>query len=1045
MTGDFASEHPRFASLMRRPVSALMAFLLTLTLGIVAYQRMPLQLMPPGLSDSTMQVEVPYPNGSPQEVFEHVTKPVEDAVRQLSGIEKVDSRSLSGRSRVDVTFNGSVDLDLAYADLNDRLERVRASFPEGVEKPVVWRWNSDLELPIFWIGVLFESSVEDPYYLVEEVLQKKLQAVDGVAQVGLEGMVQDTVRVFASPERLRSHGLSLYEVVDKLRRDNFTLPSGHIDDAGREFLLRVDSSYSSLDEIRNYPLKTGVYVKDVADVRYARAYRDTVSRMNGKRALTMTISKESDKNTVEVCAAVREQLAELERDERLKGFEFSVFFDQSTMIVGALDNLKSSLLFGAMFSVLVIYYFVRKIGVTALVAFAIPVSLLAAVIALYFGGFSFNIVSLAGITLAVGMLVDNSIVVTENVLRLRALGKSPLESAASGAGQVALAIVLSTLTSIVVFAPLVFMSSGKRTRALLSQLAAPISYSLLASLVVALFFIPITMVYLSRAKRGESESAASFSSSSSVSDRIYRKLLALSLDHRFVVAALIFALIGLGQVAFSNLDVKFDKRREGGGRIRVGVDLPNRFTLEEASDVFAELENWVLERRDELRVRDVSTRFDRQDGRLVLWFKPGAPPNHEKDLAKKLESELPKIPGVRYQFGIEQGGEQGSIKIRLEGRDHVTLTKLAEDVVRELEKLPELADVKLDDESGVDELRIAFDRERALRFGVSQETLLGLVSWGIGSQQLSPYRGGKREMPMLIEYEEPEDENLDYLKGLEIPIGGGNVPIGALGEFSIEKSYDVIRRSDGIVSMGINASSYDENGYRVNRRIAETLDAFPFPDGYRWRDQGSRVDFEQSQSETGIGLLSGCVFVFLLMGMLFESTILPLAVLFAIPLALVGGSLALWVTHTPLDGMGMLAFILLAGVVVNNGIVLVDRIQQLKLGGMPRRDAVIEGCSQRLRPVLMTALTTIFGLLPMAMPELFATSDQSSGIDYRGLAIVTLGGMIVSTALTLLVTPMFYTVFDDLSGLLRRMFVREPDASSAHAPAVVSSFTEPRA
>lgn len=1045
MNGDFASEHPRFASLMRRPVSALMAFLLVLTLGVVAYQRMPLQLMPQGLSDPTMQIEVPYPNGSPQEVFEHVTKPVEDAVRQLPGIEQVDSRSLSGRCRVDVTFNGSVDLDLAYADLKDRLERVRASFPDGVEKPVVWRWNSNVELPIFWIGVLFESSVQDPYYLVEEVLQKKLEAVDGVAQVGLEGMVQDTVRVFASPERLRSHGLSLYEVVDKLRRDNFTLPSGHIDDAGREFLLRVDSSYTSLDEIRNYPLKTGIYVKDVADVRYARAYRDTVSRMNGKRALTLTISKESDQNTVDVCAAVRERLAELRQDERLRGFEFSVFFDQSELIVGALDNLKSSLAFGAIFSVLVIYFFVRKLGITALVALAIPVSLLAAVIALYFSGFSFNIVSLAGITLATGMLVDNSIVVTENVLRQRALGKSALESAATGAGQVALAIVLSTLTSIVVFAPLVFMSSGKTTRALLSQLAAPISYSLLASLVVALFFIPITMVYLARSKRGELDSAASFSSSSTTSDRLYRKALALSLDHRFAVAALMFALIGLGQVAFSNLDLKFDEQREGGGRIRVSVDLPNRFTLEEASDVFAELETWVMERREELHVRDVSTRFERSDGRLVLWFKDGAPANHEKDLSKKLESDLPRIPGVRYKFGFEQGGEQGSIKIHLEGRDHVTLSKLAEDVVRELEKLPELADVKLDDESGVDELRIAFDRERALRYGVSQETLLGLVSWGIGSQQLSPYRGGKRELPMLIEYEEPEDENLGYLKALELPVGGGNVTMGALGEFTIEKSYGVIRRSDGVVSMGINASSYDENGYRVSRRVAETLDAFPFPSGYRWRDQGGRIDFEESQSETGLGLISGCIFVFLLMGMLFESTILPLAVLFAIPLALVGGSLALWITRTPLDPTGMLAFILLAGVVVNNGIVLVDRIQQLKLAGMPRRDAVIEGCSQRLRPVLMTALTTIFGLLPMAMPELFATSEKNSGIDYRGLAIVTLGGMIVSTALTLLVTPMFYTVFDDLSMLLRRMFVREKEPSPESSPADLPTLTDPHA
>jgi HAE1 family hydrophobic/amphiphilic exporter-1 len=277
-------------------------------------------------------------------------------------------------------------------------------------------------------------------------------------------------------------------------------------------MLRIDSAYSDVEQIRNYPLKPGVFVSDIADVRLARSYRDTVSRVNGKRSLTLTISKESDRNTVEVCSAVKRQLEEMGSDERLKGFEFTVYFDQSTMIVGALDNLKSSLLFGAVFSVLVLYAFVRRLSITALVALAIPVSLLAAVIGLFFAGFTFNIVSLAGITLATGMLVDNSIVVAENVLRLRAEGRNPLQAAASGASQVALAIVLSTLTTVVVFAPMVFMAEGKSTRALLAELGAPICFSLIASLFVALFLLPITMVLVARFERGK---AATFERSNS--------------------------------------------------------------------------------------------------------------------------------------------------------------------------------------------------------------------------------------------------------------------------------------------------------------------------------------------------------------------------------------------------------------------------------------------------------------------------------------------------------------------------------------------------
>jgi HAE1 family hydrophobic/amphiphilic exporter-1 len=1032
------SEGDRFFDrLMRRPVTAAMAFLLVIVLGVVAYRRIPLMLMPQGLSDPEMEVEVPYPNASPEEVFQHVTKPVEDAVRQLSGVDSVDSRSMAGRSRVDVTFNADVDLDLAYAELKDRLERVRATFPEGVEEPVVWRWNSDLELPIFWIGTLFDPDVEDPFYLVEEVIQKRLQAVDGVAQVGIEGMVLESVRVFAIPEKLTAHGLSLYEVVDLLRRDNFTLPAGHIDDAGRQFLLRVDTSYHTLDEIRDYPLKRGIRLKDVADVRLARAYRDTISRVNGKRALTLTISKESDRNTVEVCRAVAGQLAELERDERLRGFEFRVYFDQSELIIGALDNLKSSLMFGALFSILVLFAFVRRVGVTALVAAAIPTSLLAALVAMYFTGFTFNIVTLAGITLATGMLVDNSIVVTENVLRLRSLGRTRMAAAASGAAEVALAIVLSTLTTVVVFAPLVFMADGQTTRALLTELAAPICYALLSSLFVALFLLPITMAHF-LPRRAEALAAANTGAMDAPGPqtrlhRIYRALLAGAIAHRFAVVCGVVALVSLGQLAFANVDVKFDGGGEGGGRLRLSVDLPDRFTIEEASDVFAKYETFLLERQDELLVRDVSTRFDRREGRIFLWFADGTPPDHERDLAKRLEADLPKIAGVKLTFGFERGGEQGSVRIVLEGRDSVQLSRLAEEVVRELEQLPELQDVKPDGVDGTDELRISFDREEALRYGVSQEALLGVVSWGIGSQQLAPYRGGRREVPMLIEYEDPEVGDLVYLKGLDVPVSGGEITLGSLGTFEIEKSYGTIRRNDGIVSVGLSAQSYDDNGYRVARRVAETLDAFPFPEGVTWRDRGARSEYEESENEVFKGLLVGCIFVFLLMGMLFESAILPLAVLFTVPLALVGAAFALYLTGTPLDSTGLLSFILLAGVVVNNGIVLVDRIQQLRFAGIPRRTAILEGCTQRMRPVLMTALTTVFGLLPMAMPRLFAASSSGGGIDYQSLAVATLGGMIVSTLLTLLVVPMFYSLFDDLAILLRSMFVK-PRPEDAVAP-----------
>lgn len=1020
-----SATHPVFAALLRRPVTALMAFILIAVLGVVSYQRIPIMLMPKGVSEPEMTVRVNYPNASPHEVLEKVTKPLEDTIRTLPDVTRVYSNSSASSSRVYVRFSAKADMDLAYNELADRLERTRASFPDEVRDLRIFRRNSDVEMPIFWLGIQYDDWIEDPFGVVDEVIQPRMEAIDGVAQVSIYGMVEDSVRLFVSPESLRSHGISLYEVVELMRRDNFVLPGGGIDDGGREYLLRIDAGFRSLEEIRDYPLRDGVKVRDIAEVEIAKTYRDEVSRVNGKLSLTCVVMKESDENTVDVCTRVLAQLEKLEQDERLEGFSFNIYFNQSDMIVSALDNLKSSMSWGALFAILILYVFVRRISMTLMVALAIPVSLLAGLVAIYFTGFTFNLLSLAGFTLAIGMLVDNSVVVAENVARCRTDRTTPFAAAALGAGQVGMAIILSTLTTIVVFLPMVFMAQGRNTRVFLTELAAPITFSLLASLMTALVFLPIATVYLTRRRTAATPVRSAYSGDSKLLTR-YRRILAFVLGHRFGVTLFTLFVVWLGMVASRNLEVNFGDSM-GGDRMRIGVEVPKRFTLEESSVVFGEVEDFLLANKDLYGFKDVSTNFDRRGGRLNLWFDSKAErlPTHE--LSKKLEEELPEIPGVRYQMGFERDGDsEGSIRVQLEGVDSEELALIGEEIVRQLEEIPELANVRTDLEQGNDELRVSIDSDRAQRFGVSQEILQGLIAWGVGGQQLPGYRGGPREIPMLIEYEEPVVGDLNYLKALDVAVDrqGGSVPLAAMTRFSFEKSFGSIRRMDGITSLGIQAESYDQNSYRINRKVQEVLAGYPFPEGYGWRDSGGRRDYEEGAREVMIGLLVGVIFVFLLMGMLFESAILPLSVILAIPLAMVGANLALYVTGTPMDGTAQLAFILLAGIVVNNGIVLVDRIRQVRDAGGTRTEAVLTGCTQRVRPVLMTALTTMFGLLPMALPDVFATSTNS-GLNYQSLAIATLGGLFLSTLLTLLVVPLFYTLFDDLGQmLLRIIYVR---------------------
>ncbi len=1031
------------AVILDRPITALMVLVLIAVLGVVSYQRIPILLFPKGVSEPELTVSVEYPNASPYEVLEKVTKPLEDTIRAMPDVLHVFSNSRADSARVRVQFNPSADMDLAYNELSDRLERTKPSFPDEVEDIRIWRRNMDEEMPIFWLGVLYEDWVDDPFGTVDELIQPRLEAVDGVAQATIWGMVQDSIRIFVTPEKLRAHGVSLYEVVQALRRDNFTLPAGSIEQGDREFLLRIDCTLKSLDEIRAYPIKNNVKIGDVADVRVAQSYRDQVSRVNGKSSLTCVVTKESDENTVDVCRRVDAQLARIEQDPRLKGYAFKVYFDQSDMIVGALGNLKSSMTYGAFFAILVLYVFVRRISMTLMVATAIPVSLLAALVCVYFAGFTFNLISLAGFTLAIGMLVDNSVVVAENIARQRAAGESPFAAAVSGARQVALAIVASTLTTIAVFTPMVFMANGRNMRIFLGELAAPITFSLLASLLTALVFLPIATIHLSRSRgRGESPAASAYSHGSRLLSG-YRRALAFVLSHRFGVTLFTIGVIQLGAYASRNLEVRFDGG-EDGDMVRIEVELPRRFTLPEASEVFAELETFLLTKKDEYGFNDVSVRFRRTDGSVHLWFEFGGAPIDRNALSMKLKNDLPKIAGVEYQVGYERN-EEGSIRVGLHGPESDVLSRIGDDLVRILEEIPDLTNVRTDLEEGLDELRVSIDGDRARRYGVSQETLQGIIAWGVGGQRLSDYRGEARSLPFLVEYEEPEIGNLDYLRTLDVPVdGSGTVPLASLTDYRFEKSLGSIRRKDGITSFEVKAESFDKNSYRVQRLVEDVLAQYPFPDGYGWRDAGGRNDWEEDRAEVQFGQFVGVIFVFLLMGMLFESAVLPLSVLLAIPLAIVGANLALWVTRTPLDSTAQLAFILLAGVVVNNGIVLVDRIRQVRDTGLDRREAVLTGCEQRVRPVLMTALTTMFGLVPMALPKLFANSTNT-GLNYQSLAVATLGGLLVSTLLTLLVVPLFYTLFDDLGalfarvlGLLGRRRGSPPESRPVAAPGTTS-------
>jgi len=1009
-----------------RPITFLMVFLSLVGMGVIAYMKMPINLLPDGFSNNFLSIWTPYPNSSPMEVEDKITRPIEEILRTIPGIKNIRSFSFDSGSRISIEFMPTMNSDLAYCEVKDRMERVKPEFPESVKDYFCFRFNLSTDIPIMGMAVLFEDWVEDPNSLTEEIIKARIEGVDGVAKTNIRGLVDDAIRIFLNPEKVRKYNIDLYKLITEMGSDNFIIPAGNIKEESRRYNLRVDAKYKSIAEVEEYPVSNNLVLKDIGEVVKGRAYRDYVARVNGKSSILFYMAKESQKNTAEVCTSIENTVEELKNDNRLKGVEFLVFFSQKEVIESSLNTLKTSLTWGGLFAIIVLYIFLRNIKSTFIVALSIPTSILTAIVVLYFSDRTINLFSLAGFTLAVGMLVDNAIVVIENITRQRALGGNHRTASAAGASQVGTAILMATLTTIVVFMPLIFFQEDSNLRLILSEIGLPISFSLLASLTTALIFIPLATTYIIRLKSGNGNSHADaalrvYHNPSSIM-KIYEMGLKWTLNHRFGAILIGLTILATAQFAIDMVDPSLD---EGGGegRIAVSVDLPNHYTLVEANSVFQKLENFALAKKDDYGAEAFAAFFDKDDGSLEFYMKDGADPDIVKELPKILRNDLPNLPGVTYDLGMESAsGEQKDIRIEISGMDSSILSEIAFELKQRLKLVPDITNIRTDTERGMNEVQVEVNKELAQKFNIDPAVLRGVVSWGLGGQRLPDFDDKGREIRMQIEYEEKDIENLNLLNNMNIMTNSGaSIPLASISKLRVKRGPGSIVRSNGRTVMGITVSPMNKNLYTVSRKISQVFENYDFPQGYGWTEQGGLTEYQEQSADIQYAFLLAVILVFLLMGILFESVILPFSILFSIPFACVGGIWLLALTGTAMDTNSMVGFILLAGIVVNNAIVLLDHINTLIRNGMNRKEAILQGGRERVRPIFMTALTTIFGLLPMAMPSVFASTAQGSDQFYQALAIVVLGGLILSTISTLFIVPLFYTFFDDLRQVCLRL------------------------
>ena len=1028
--------HPLVGFAVHRRVTMTMVLIGILVLGALALKRLPLEFLP-AISSSSIWVTVPYPSSSPNEVDRLIVQPLEESFGTLNNLDRLASKANADSGEVSLEFDDGTDMDLAAVEVRDRIDRVRHLLPAGVRQVRMRRFqSSDIPTLRFHLSAPWEP--DRLYDFAERVLQQRLERIDGVGQVRIDGLRQRQVQVELDADRMAAHSIDVRQISTLLRENHLDLSAGFIKEGSRKLTVRILGQLDGLEEIRALTLGAGgLKLGDVARVAYEFPIQESFNYLNGAEAMTVAVYKASTANLLEVVDRAKGEIEALLRDPAYGGLEMRVFHDSSTDVRKGLSQLRDAGFIGGGLAVLAVFLFLRRVRTTLLVGIAIPVSVVFTFVIMFlirqagWAELTLNVVSLMGLVLALGMLLDNSIVVIEAIFRrLSDLGEDAATAAARGASEVALPIAASTATSLCVFIPIIFLGGGGGFFArYLHDIGFTVCIVLVASLLVALTVVPMAAaVLLEREQPRPSPWLAALA-------RGYGATLRWTLRHR--VAFLMFSL-GLAWGSwhlFTSIERSFSARTQE-RQITIQVDTPRNYSLAQTQSLFDQVAGLLAERKEELDIADIAYRYRTGGGRSRGWSRQRRFDiflNEESgnslstlEARDRIRALLPQRAGVTLRIGQSTGrhGSRG-LEVELTGDNPQILETLGREVAVGLEALPMLQDVDLSVESGDDEVRVAVERQRALQAGLSSRAVAQTVQSSLTDRAVSYLKTGDREVDLMVSYGDEDRETLEQLRNVSLRGDADNLPLSTVTSFEITRGPQSIDRENRRARVTVSANPSSPRAlFGAMEGARQVLASTAMPPGYawsfgRWNRRGQR-DREGSQ----FALLFAVLMVYLLMAALFESFTQPLCIMLSVPFAFIGVGLVMKLAGQPRDNFTELGFILLIGVVVNNGIVLIDHINRLRRSGMERQQAILVGGSHRLRAILMTAVTTILGLAPMVapllLPQYFGPLEGRSAT-WVPVALVILGGLTTSTFLTLMITPTLYSSISDLTRFLRRV------------------------
>lgn len=1019
---------------VHRPILATMATLIVLILGGVAFVRLPVDLMP-DITDPTLSVSTVYENADPVVIEQLVTEPIEEAMAAVPGVQEVASSSSEGNSRVRVTFAWGTDLDAAANDIRDRLDRVIPLLPEDAERPTLRKFD----LASFPIMILGASGRMDPVQmrrLIDDEVKYRLERVPGVAAVDIRGGLEREIHVNLDPDKVKAYGLSLDQVVAGLRAANVTRPAGSLEAGPYEVTVRTPGEYTRLDQVRNtiVSLRGGapVRVGDFASVDDAWERETRIVRVDGLPGIRLAVNKQSGMNTVEVAERVQREVERINED--LPQLRLTTIIDTSDFIRRSITNVGQSAMYGGLYAVLIILFFLRNIRSTLIIGVAIPISIVATFVLIYFGGLTLNLMTLGGLALGVGMLVDNAIVVLENTYRLREGGASAEEAAVSGAGQVTAAVIAATLTTVVVFLPMIFVRG--MAGILFRQLAYVICFALLCSLLVALTLIPMLSSrflhpHSLEALPSDSLPRRLFRLTAAWFTRLeeaYRRALRSALSHRgrvvFTSAALLAGSLLLARHIGSEFMPASD---EGEVRLEFEMEVGTKLAALDAAvrPIEALLAQAVPEARN--TIVSLGASLFGGGGSHEGEIRIALPPRSERrrsseDVAADLRHRLSGIPGMQIRTRAGQGffllrrvsGGTEQVQVEIRGFDLDAADSLAAEVRRLIEDVPGITDIRDSRSSGAPEQLVVVDRDKAEDMKVTVRQVAELLQTALSGTVAGQFREGGDEFPIRVKLKDAETRSLREVLDLTLTGSDGH-PVVLRNVVAAEPRTGPIQidRKNQERVLTLNANLLGRDLGSVIADIEKRLDALPVPAGFVIGFGGNYEDQQEAFRELRVGLILALILVYMVMACLYESLRDPFVVMFSVPLAIVGVVLILVLTGTTFNVQTYIGCIMLGGIVVNNAILLVDTTNFLRRHeGLGLRAAIEEAGRRRLRPILMTALTTMCALLPLAL------GLGEGGETQAPLARAVVGGLLSSTLITLVFVPVVYSLFEE--GLRRR-------------------------